>query len=355
MNIAIDITPLENDHKDRGVGSYTRLIKEALQSADTNHKFLWFRRGQSVPSAADIVHYPYFDPFFLTLPWRKRIPTVVTVHDLIPIAYAEHFPPGFRGKCKWQLQKMALNGVDMVITDSEASRKDISRYTAIPREQISVVYLAPSAVFRPIKNEAVLRDIQKRLHLPERFILYVGDINWNKNIPGVLQSFAEYKNMEQDDTHKPKIPVRLVLAGKAFNNEQLAEVQHIHKCIRKFGIEEDVLFTGKVSEMDLVGLYSLATCYIQLSFAEGFGLPVLEAFACGCPVVVSRTSSLPEIAGPALQVDPYSPHDAALALRRIIRDEGVRVGKSGREWAATFTWERVAKETLHVYEQVGHN
>lgn len=348
MIIAFDSTPLETGHKDRGVGTYTRLLREALTVHQPEYRLQGFVRGRALPPAADIVHYPYFDPFFLTLPLAKPKPVVVTVHDLIPLAYPQHFPRGIKGELKWQIQRFSLARAAWIITDSEASRKDISRLVGFPRERISVIYLAPAPAFHPAPP-TLLPALRKRFDLPGSYLLYVGDVNWNKNIPNLLRAFAEYLAA---DVGRETV---LVLAGKAFQNEALAEVQEIRALVGELGIGDRIRYTGRVTQDELVGLYTFADCYLQLSIAEGFGLPVLEAMACGCPAVVANTSSLTEIAGPAELVDPFHPHDIAMAVRRCVKSHSAADRKRYQSWAATFTWEKVARETLHVYGQVLHN
>ena len=124
MKIAIDITPLESAHRARGVGVYTKNLIDALETYGKQHTYLYFTGHQLVPPDADVVHYPYFDPFFLTLPLVKPKPTVVTVHDLIPLVFPYKFPAGIRGNIKWQVQKLSLHGAKRIIADSNSSKND---------------------------------------------------------------------------------------------------------------------------------------------------------------------------------------------------------------------------------------
>ena len=240
MHIAIDTTPLESGHQARGVGSYTKLLIKALQKYENRHTYSFFTRGQKVPKQTDLVHYPYFDPFFLTLPLFKLIPTVVTVHDLIPIGFPDHFPKGLRGELKWQAQKLSLRGAARIIADSNASKTDIHELIGFPKERIDVVHLAPSPIFRPMAGQTARDRVRKKYNLPERFILYVGDINWNKNINGMLKAFREIKN------------TKLVLVGKAFLDDTLIETQEIDRMIHLLGLSEAIVKLGFVAEEDLV-------------------------------------------------------------------------------------------------------
>jgi len=294
-----------------------------------------------------LVHYPYFDPFFLTLPLVKPKPTVVTVHDLIPIAYAKHFPRGLRGELKWQIQKLSLQGASAVITDSKASARDIAQIASIPHQRIHVVSLAPSNVFTRMSDTTLLQNVQDRFSLPESFVLYVGDVNWNKNVVGLMRAFALVCTSLKN--------IKLVLVGKQFLNDTVAETAELNRIIREQSLEERVMRLGFVEHGDLAALYSLADVYVQPSFAEGFGLPVLEAMACGCPVVCSNTSSLSEIAGPSRLVNPHDPAAMARGILDVCgftKSQRDRMVREGMSWAKRFSWKKVARETARVYESI---
>jgi glycosyltransferase involved in cell wall biosynthesis len=127
MKIAIDITPLESAHRARGVGVYTKNLIDALETYGKQHTYLYFTGHQLVPPDADVVHYPYFDPFFLTLPLVKIKPALVTVHDLIPLVFPYKFPAGIRGRFAWHVQRLSLRGAKRIIADSNSSKNDIVR------------------------------------------------------------------------------------------------------------------------------------------------------------------------------------------------------------------------------------
>lgn len=362
MNIAIDITPIHNEHSARGVGSYTRLLISALQKYEDKHSYLFFTRGEKVPSNVlknkivlgepenvDLVHYPYFDPFFTTLPLRKPLPTIVTVHDLIPLVFPDKFPRGMRGELTWQIQKFSLRLAHTIITDSEASKKDVVRMAGIPSEKINVVHLAPAPIFKPVADTVLLTSVKAKYALPDRFILYVGDVNWNKNISGMLRAFRELRtqNAKLNNT-------KLILVGKAFGDDRLPEMQEINRLIQSLHLTREVKKLGFVPDKDLPVLYSLASVYVAPSFYEGFGLPVLEAMACGCPVVTGEGSSLREIAGPAVLADPANPESISRGIRRVLHLSTVQYAKlseSGIAWAKKFTWREVARQTVAIYEK----
>ena len=341
MNIAIDITALETAHGQRGVGSYTRNLVEALQKYEKNYTYSLFTRKQKIPNNVNLVHYPYFDPFFLTLPLMKTKPTVVTVHDLIPLVFPDKFPTGIKGTFKWQIQKHSLLGAKRIITDSQCSRDDIARITGIDRDRIDVVYLAPDPMFQPV-SRAHIDSTRKKFSLTKPYFLYVGDVNWNKNILGLVRAFASISNYF------------LVLVGGAFTNASLAETKEINRLVSALGIGRSIRRIGHVANHDLAGLYCGAVVLIQPSFYEGFGLPVLEGLACGCPVVSSDLSSLGEILGPSIRIRPDDVASIAAGMRKaagMSSQERSDFARQGKEWTRTFTWRKVARETVASYER----
>ena len=346
MNIAIDITPLQTGHKNRGVGTYTKLLIEALQKYEKNHSYHFFTRGQKVPKDIELIHYPYFDPFFVTLPLAFSKPTVVTVHDLIPLVFPEHFPAGIRGALKWHYQRIRLTAATRIISDSKASKGDIERIAGVSASRIDVIPLAAASMFRQISDKAILNKVRNRYHLAEHYLLYVGDINWNKNIIGMLEAYKSVKRQASS--------VKLVLVGKAFLDVNIPEPQSIRSFVEHNHLQDSVVYVGSVPSVDLVAIYNLASVYIQPSHYEGFGLPVLEAMACGTPVVSSRAASLAEIAGPAIAVDPSDPQDIARGILEALTMTPVKrkaLIKAQTKWVQQFSWERVVHQTIESYEK----
>lgn len=345
MHIAIDISPIHNKNSTRGVGLYTKLLVNSLKQYKTEHTYSFFVRGQKIPNNTDIIHYPYFDPFFLTLPFYSRFPTVVTVHDLIPIAHAAHFSIGIRGRFKWYLQRHSLQGINRILTDSFASKSDIEMFGKIDSKKIDVVYLAPSKSFSRVTNKIVFDSVRRRFHIQDKFILYVGDVNWNKNVPGLLRAFSKFLDNQRNELDR----YSLVLVGKSFLSCDLTESSYIDSLITDMHLKDKVLRIGYVSDDDLRALYSMASVYVHISFAEGFGLPILEAMACGCPIVTSNRSSLAEIAGPSLQVDPDSTSDIAKGISKMIHSDLKDLQNRYNAWLSHFSWKQVANKTVESY------
>ncbi|OGG11324.1 hypothetical protein A2Z00_02510 [Candidatus Gottesmanbacteria bacterium RBG_13_45_10] len=346
MHIAIATSSLQNGHNTRGTGVYTRHLIEALQKYESKHTYTLFTDSSKIPTDTDVVHYPYFDPFFLTLPLIKRKPTVITVHDLIPIVFAHHFPRGIRGELKWQIQRLSLGGVRAIITDSASSKRDIEKYIGLSSRFIHVVYLAPSEDLHQMQRGEAAQRVKNKYTIDTNYILYIGDINWNKNMPGLIHAFA--KALARLDSR-----CMLVLGGKSFTGQNIPEKQEIYRLIHDLGLEKRIKFLGYVPDEDLSHLYSAASVYVQPSFAEGFGLPVLEAMACGCPVIASKATSLLEIAGPSFLIDPYSINDIARAMITVMeysREKRDQLVRQGLHWVRQFSWKRVAHETVRVYD-----
>lgn len=368
MKIAFDTSPIKTGHSVRGVGSYTRnllaSLKKEIDKVSRDFEFTELNNQQSTINYKqyDLVHYPYFDLFFRTLPLNKPTKTVVTIHDVIPLVFPDHYPPGIKGWINFQIQKYSLKKVDAVITDSENSRDDIVKYLGYSREKIHVIYLAPGENFKKMSCEAgsrFAREIGKKYNLPEKFVLYVGDVNRNKNIPGLVKACE-------------KVRIPLVIVGKQAaeehfdrfhpENQDLVWLQKEYQSTinnpstsLRTGQQSAIFLTGFVEETDLVKIYNLATVYCQPSFYEGFGLPVLEAMACGCPVVAAKTSSLPEICGDAaLMVNPSDANDLANGLSQILKDANIAhdLATKGLKQVKKFSWEKTAKSTLAVYKVV---
>jgi glycosyltransferase involved in cell wall biosynthesis len=332
LRIAIDNGPLNSGHAVRGVGTYT---KELINALGKKVEAVDFRSADL--SNYDIIHYPYFSLFSKTLPPKKFTKTVVTVHDLIPLLYPSHYPAGIRGQISFLSQKRAIRQVDAIIADTETSKKDAVRFLRVKPEKVHVVYLAPRNIFKKISKP------KNKYGLPKKFVLYVGDINYNKNIPNLVEACRTAS-------------VNLVIVGKQAKevenmNLDHPELKHLKPVLKDL---EKTIRLGYVSDEDLVGIYNLATVYCQPSIYEGFGLPVLEAQACGVPVVVSRTQALVEIAEDSAHFfDPDDADDMIKKITQVIDNEELRrkLINSGEENVSKFSWEKTARETLEVYEK----
>lgn len=339
MRIALDQTPL-SIHKGRGIGYYTKQLSDALKKKVEIVGFT----GKP-PGNIDLIHYPGFTLF--TKPSKiPQQPFVVTVHDLIPLEYPNQFPLGIKAKLLWQLQKIWLKKASLIITDSKVSQKSIHKYTGIELSKIQVIPLAASSKFTTLNNQSRLKTVQKKLKLPNKFVLYVGDLNWNKNMVALTKTCLEL-NYPQ------------VIVGQQAINQDYDHSHPENQAQKRFqslasSNPTKIIRLGFVSTSDLVSIYNLATIYAHPSIAEGFGLPILEAFSCGCPVITSKSTSTHEIAGKAaLLINPLSQTELSQALKKLWTKPTLRnqLSKLGLIQAQQFTWPKVIKETINVYEK----
>jgi len=267
--IGLDTSPLYSAHSVRGIGFYTKRLLAALKEFKSKEFVINELRSKSEirKGRFDILHIPYFDSFFLTLPIIKNKPLVVTVHDLILIKYPELYPMGIRAKVNWQVQKILLRQANLIITDSFASKYDINNLINFAQDKIFVTYLAADEEFKVVKNKKPLEKIRRQYKLPKDFCLYVGDVNRNKNLPSLVAACQALK-------------LTLVIVGKqaASDDFDAGHVENIDlKTLRKVvaSFPKQVITLGFVSTKDLVAIYNLASVYCQPSIDEGFGLPVI--------------------------------------------------------------------------------
>ena len=349
MKVAIDISPITSghflQHRVRGTGFYLNNLKEALLDKYGEDEFVFTKRGDKLDKKIDLIHYPYFEPFFLTLSLRKPVKTIITVHDLTPIVFRDDFPSGLKGEVKWQIQKQILKNSDFIITDSESSKKDIVKATNYNESKIKVIYLAAGKHFRPVSDEKK-REIIRKFNLPQKFALYVGDVTSNKNLPRLIEA-----------VNRTSYP--LVIVGQAFENEDYDKSNLWNKDLKKSqelaARNKNIISLGFVENEDLVGLYNAAIALCMPSLYEGFGLPILEAMQSGCPVITSKSGSLPEVAGKAAYyVDPLSIDSIKDGIEKVLEDHDLRdkLIKMGFENAKKFTWEKTAMETYEVYKKI---
>jgi glycosyltransferase involved in cell wall biosynthesis len=274
-------------------------------------------------------------------PFGWRGPAVVTVYDLSFLRYPEVFNRSNR-MYLGTFTPPSLRRADRVITISEATRQDVIELCGVPPERVTPILLAADERFRPAAPEDV-QAFRERHHLPERCVLYLGTLEPRKNVETLVRAYAMLRQQGSDD-HK------LVLAGpRGWQYEPIFDL------VTSLGLSDDVIFPGFVAAEDQALWYSSATVFAFPSRYEGFGLPLLEAMACGAPVVSSSASSLPEVVGDAgLLVDPMDVAGLSAALRELLEDEARRqeLAAAGRARAGEFSWRRMASETVQVYREV---
>lgn len=281
----------------------------------------------------DLVHDPRgIGMFSLNMPFKK----VITVQDLSSMLYPSINMAGMLAHRLFGIR--TIKNVDSVITISMSTKCDVMKYLKAPEEKIKVVYNGVNEGFKPL-NEKEIDDFRQKYNLNFPFILYVGVLQPRKNIPTLIKAY--YKIKKEGMKHK-----LIIAGGKGWKYKEIFET------VERFNLQKDVIFTGHVLDADLPKLYNAADLFVFPSIYEGFGLPPLEAMACGCPVITSNTSSLPEVVGDAgIMVDPYDVDGLAKAMGEVLTNESIKQDmiKKGLERAKIFSWEKCAKETLEVY------
>lgn len=263
--------------------------------------------------------------------------TVVTCHDIIPIAYYKTQNP------VWKLNAKGLRKAGKIITVSEFSKKDISRFIKYPEKNIEII---PPAVDHNLYFQKRNRAVLKKYGIKdfEKIVLYVGAEEPRKNVHFLINSLSKLKN---------RIPeVKLLKVGMP---NDVGVRGKLLKHIEFLNLQKDVIFTGYVSESELADIYNAVDLFVFPSLYEGFGLPPLEAMACGVPVITSNTSSLPEVVGDAaITVDPYDVDKFTEEMYEVLTNEGLReeMTRKGLERSKVFTWDSSAKKTLKVYEEL---
>lgn len=379
MRVGIDARGLGNANRLRGIGRYTACLVEALvRNCGEDTRFFLFgygerprgdllseevwRRAQwcSLPM---LEKYSYPGMLAEHLLYARAVagvgvdvfhgidhnltpflpcPSLVTVHDLILLVLRGPY----LGPTAWawmRFHRAAARRAGCVVAVSHNTARDVERIWKIPPERIAVVHEGVSPLYAPVREEERLREALSRHGVARPYFLYLGGFDPRKNLHNMLLAFKRFLLMH-GASH------RLVMVGDRRGFEP-----YLDGLVEELGLEGAVIFTGFLPEEDLPALYSGADAFLCVSLYEGFGLPLLEAMACGTPVLASRASSLPEVVGDAgLLVDPLDADKIAAAMLRLVEDTNYRkeLAERGRLRAASFTWDRAALAVLSLYRRV---
>lgn len=394
MKIAIDIRPAQYCPR-RGFGRFTRGIVKGLQAVDGANKYVllyspvvpltddllglatrpnfhfnrwkgrWGRRFD-VLFFSDMLRFkalrlPDLDIFLAPIPFAVPIrwrPMVVVIHDLNPVVWQKrkHLRYDFRQRLFRLLSDMNLAMRQklekrtarrhFVIVPSKNTYDDLQKLWHISADALSVIEEGVDECFRPLP-QVDWSLLAKWDIVPETpFFVYVGVIAWHKNLFGLVEAFNKLRSNKE---------LRLLLVGDILggNGRPSADFYNLRRKISKLGLEDRVILTGGMSDEALVNLLNAAVGCVLPSFFEGFGLPVLEAMACGCPVIASNVSSLPEVGGDAaLYCDPYSSDSIAFTMCQLLEQNGIQeqMRVKGLERAKNYTWEQTARRLVEFFE-----
>jgi glycosyltransferase involved in cell wall biosynthesis len=332
-----------------GIGRYIRELTQALPVYGPDFSFDLLERAHApiyglreqweIPALAkraDLLHVPHFN---FPLNWKK--PLVVTIHDLIYLSYPSaaksNLAPLY---LRFMLNQLAKRDAKIVAVSEFTKRELLRIFPGFKAKNITVTYEAVSDYFRILdKDDKTLPDIAGKFALKTPFVLFVGSLKPHKNIPALIRALAAIKALK-------KLPHELILAGRVDGaNTELRQLLTEHSFVRCI---------GNTSDEELRALYNRAETLVMPSFFEGFGLPVLEAMACGCPVIASTTASLPEVGGEAaVYFDPRQVDALERVLYNVLTDSDKRnsMKKKGLEQIHQFSWIKTANQTLEVYRQ----
>ncbi len=284
----------------------------------------------------DVLHSPDFIP-----PHRPTCKSVITVHDLAFLLYP-HFLTKESARYYGHIDQ-AVRWTDHIIAVSESTKRDTIQHLGVADDKITVVHEAANPIFRPIDREEARAHVRNRHGVDGPYVLFVSTIEPRKNVPTLLRALWQLMECYKED-------VRLVLAGgKGWLFEDVFAV------VDELKLNGRVHFVGRVPSNDLLYLYNAAEMLAHPAFYEGFGLPPLEAMACGLPTVVSDVASLPEVVGDAgLLIDPHDADELTVAMWRVLNDAALRqeMQDKGLRQAKRFSWKRAAQETLEIYRLV---
>ncbi len=379
MKIAFDLRRIKNP----GIGRYMKCLAEAVIESAPEHDYLLvlppgeedavtcrkhgvekispplkyysLREQIDLPrilrrNKVDLLHSPHFN-----LPLLRVCPTVVTIHDVIYLACQEDLPSRLGRIYYRAMMAAAVKRADRIITDSEYSKRDIHRFFNADEARMDVIYPGVDQTIRKNVGSVKIREVHGRFGIVSPYLIYTGIYKLRKNHAGLLRSFKVFLDLRSrnNDLRSPNNDrsrdVQLVIAGPMEDGEPT-----LRALARELGIADRVIFTGFVADADLPALYSGAFVYACPSLYEGFGFTVLEAMACGVPVVCSKETSLPEVAGAAaLYADARNPQEFGNALYQAYGDQGLRAMliNTGAGNVQRFQWKHAAELTLAVYEK----
>ncbi len=371
MKIAIEARPIKWSYG-TGIGNYTFSMIEKLHELDKENQytFLWpdenpvpyipfknFYSFYALPKddereeveiplwlsmeKADIFHLPQNG---FRIPKSKTCKIIVTIHDLIPYFLPEMVRPSFLKRFTREMPEI-VERADHILTVSQFSKEDIVKLFGIQPKKISVVYSAPTAAYQPLPKRPILKYLGEKYGIKKTYILYAGGLNPRKNVSELIYAyskiFRELHGFQQ----------LVILGGNSRHAEQLKLL------VRSLNLEEDVVFPGFIESLDLPLFYNGADLFVYPSLYEGFGLPPIEAMACGTPVITSNVSSIPEIVSDAaIQINPTDTLKLAEAILMVLNNPELHrtLATKGLEHSKKYHWRQNATQILQAYHRVAN-
>ena len=313
--------------------SFTLVSAHADPSAPGGRKAF---RALVRESGVELLHVP--SPF---APTPCSVPLVSTIHDIAPFLYPTALPTRMRLRYKRQFRR-TVEEANRIITVSRITYSALGVYAGVDQTKARVIHNGVSGRFKPVTDAKALKAARSRHSLPDHYAFWVGDLRPEKNLPFLVQAWARLREQTKD------VPM-LVLAGR-----KRGEFRKVQDEVRKHGLESAVMFSGFIPDDDLPAVYSAASVFVFPSLYEGFGLPPLEAMACGTPCVVSNSSSLPEVTGTAaLLFNPTSHEGFVDCMNKVLTQPDLMetLRQAGLRQASLFSWKTAAEETLQVYRE----
>ncbi|MBI5902730.1 MAG: glycosyltransferase family 4 protein [Deltaproteobacteria bacterium] len=333
----VDLTVLRDDEPPQGagIGRRVKFRKPTFSIPVYSMKEHILLPLEMKMTGADLFHYPSFN-----MPLVNPRPSVVTIHDLVYYLDQAACPGKMAHLYARLVFRKVAGAAKRILTLSEYTKKDIVEHLGVHHDKVVVTYPGVDEFYRPERESASLDRVRKRYSIDGDYVLYVGNHGVNKNLHRLLNAFAGLKNRKS---------TVLILAGKTDPRRQ-----DLYNLPSSLGVEDRVRFIGKVPEEDLPALYTMAKVFVFPSLYEGFGLPPLEAMACGAPVVASTATSLPEAVGDAgVLADPFDAGAIAGALDKVLSSKALQseLREKGIKRAGRFSWLECAKKTVEVYRE----
>lgn len=370
MRVAIDTRKL----RDFGIGTYVRNLVQQLSSIDTNTEYVLLCRPtdrqwpvplgnnfqtitQRSPNyslreqlllpltlkrlGVNLFHAPHY-----VLPALTPCRSIVTIHDCIHLRFPQYLPSTLAHTYARMQIWTAIRRSNRILTVSESSKQDILHFFDVEEDKIVVIHNAIDERLRISPSEESMIRVRERYQLPSRFLMYSGNVKPHKNLERLIEAFK----LIHDDGDKE--------LGLLITGSEVSKYATLRRAIHRYRLHKHVRFLGYQSTETLSALYRLADVFVFPSLYEGFGLPPLEALACGTPVVASNVSSLPEVLGDAaLLVDPYSPQSIRHGIRKLLDNKSLRdeLRDKGLKRAQSFSWEQSTRRVLRIYNEVISN